>query len=110
MIAAGGSRNVGKNVSISVRLPAETARALDEVAVVTDRPRTYLIVKALEIYLDDYADYLVALDRLKDKDDPVVSSEALRIRIGRKDRVQAIRRKGSSGSPAARGGSGAGDD
>ncbi len=101
---------MAKTLSISVRIPAEAARALDRIAVVTDRPRTYLIVKALEIYLDDYADYLVALDRLKDKDDPVISSRALRERIGRKDRVQTVRRRGSSRSPAARGGSSAGDD
>jgi len=93
---------VGKNVSISVRLPAQTAKVLDNVAAVTDRPRTYLIIKALEIYLDDYVDYLVAVDRLKDKDDPVISSEALRKRVGHKDRVQAVRREGSSASPSRR--------
>jgi RHH-type transcriptional regulator, rel operon repressor / antitoxin RelB len=101
---------VSTTVSISVRLPGETAQALDRIAVATDRPRTYLIVKALEVYLDEYADYLVALDRLKDKDDPVISSRALRERIGRKDRVQAVRRKGPSRPPAARGDSHPGED
>lgn len=101
---------MAKSVSVSVRVPAETARAMDRIAAVTDRPRTYLIVKALEIYLDEYADYLVALERLKDKDDPVVSPRALREGIGRKDRVQAVRRKGSARSPGARGDAGAGND
>ena len=99
---------MAKSVAISVRIPAETARRMDRIAAVTDRPRTYLVVKALEIYLDEYADYLVALERLKDKDDPVVSSRALRERVGRKDRVQGVRRKGSSRPAGARGGAGTG--
>jgi RHH-type rel operon transcriptional repressor/antitoxin RelB len=72
-------------LSISVRLPDKTARALDELANATDRSRTYLIVRALEAYLADHADYQVALDRLRDKDDPVISSGELRRRLGRKD-------------------------
>lgn len=71
-------------VSISVRLPEDTAKALDELAGATERPRTYLILKALEAYLAEYADYQVALDRLRDKDDPVISSAELRKRLGRK--------------------------
>ncbi|MBI3456467.1 MAG: ribbon-helix-helix protein, CopG family, partial [Candidatus Rokubacteria bacterium] len=72
-------------VSVSVRLPDMTAKALDELARVTERSKTYLIVKALEAYLADAADYQVALDRLRDKDDPVISAAALRKRLGRKD-------------------------
>ncbi len=72
-------------VSISVRLPEETAKALDDLASVTERSRTYLIVKALETYLAEYADYQVAIDRLRDKDDPVISSAELRKRLGRKN-------------------------
>jgi len=72
-------------LSVSVRLPSKTAEALDELANATDRSRTYLIVRALEVYLADHADYQVALDRLRDKDDPVISSRELRRRLGRKD-------------------------
>ncbi|MEK7372795.1 MAG: ribbon-helix-helix protein, CopG family [candidate division NC10 bacterium] len=72
-------------VSVSVRLPDKTAQALDDLASATERPRTYLIVRALEAYLADHADYQVALDRLRDKDDPVISSGELRRRLGRKD-------------------------
>ena len=72
-------------LSVSVRLPDKTAQALDELANATDRSRTYLIVRALEAYLADHADYQVALDRLRDKDDPVISSGELRRRLGRKD-------------------------
>ncbi len=72
-------------VPISVRLPEETAKALDELAAATDRPKTYLVIKALESYLAEYADYLVALDRLRDKSDPVISAAELRDRLGRTD-------------------------
>ena len=72
-------------VSISLRLPEAIAKALDELASATERSRTYLIRKALEAYMAEYADYQVALDRLKDKDDPVISSAELRKRLGRKN-------------------------
>ena len=67
---------------VSVRLPDKTARALEKLSKMTDRPKTYFIEKALESYLAEYADYQVALDRLRDKDDPVISSAELRKRIG----------------------------
>lgn len=73
------------SVSFSVRIPDETARALEELARATDRPKSYLLMRALEAYLADYADYQVALDRLRDKDDPVVSGRELRRRLGRRD-------------------------
>ena len=67
--------------SVSVRLPDRTARALERLAKLTDRPKTYFIEKALESYLAEYADYQIALDRLRDKDDPVISSGELRKRL-----------------------------
>jgi RHH-type rel operon transcriptional repressor/antitoxin RelB len=72
-------------VPVSVRLPDKTSRVLDELARATDRPRSYFIVKALEAYLAEYADYQVALDRLHDKDDPVISAAELRRRLGPED-------------------------
>ena len=68
--------------SISVRLPDRTAKALERLSKLTDRPKTYFIEKALESYLAEYADYQIALDRLRDKDDPVISSAELRKRFG----------------------------
>ncbi len=72
------------SVPISLRLPEETAKALDAVASATDRPRTYVVLRALEAYLADYADYQIALDRLRDKDDPIISSSTLRTRLAKK--------------------------
>ncbi len=73
-------------VSVSVRLPETVAKDLEKVAIATDRPKTYLIVKALETFLSEYADYQVALDRLRDRDDAVISRAELRNRLSSKRR------------------------
>lgn len=73
--------------SLSVRLPDRTARALEKLSKMTDRPKTYFVEKALESYLAEYADYQIALDRLRDKDDAIISSADLKRRLGRKNRI-----------------------
>jgi len=68
--------------AISVRLPKELAEQLDNIAKETERPRSFIILKALESYMEDYADLQVALDRLHDKTDRVISSRELRKSLG----------------------------
>ena len=68
--------------AVSVRLPGSTLSELDDLATLTDRPRTYLIRQAIDSYLADYADYQVALDRLHDKNDEIISGKELRERLG----------------------------
>ena len=68
--------------AISVRLPEDLTRALERVARTVDRPKTFLIRKALEAYLAEYADYQIALDRFRDKQDPIVSGPELRKHLG----------------------------
>ncbi|MCX6617428.1 MAG: ribbon-helix-helix domain-containing protein [Acidobacteria bacterium] len=70
--------------SVSVRLPDHVAKALSELVEATDRSRTYLIVKALEEYIDEYADCLIALERMRDKNDGFISTKELLRRLGRK--------------------------
>jgi len=70
------------NTAISVRLPKELTERLDNIAKETERPRSYIIQKALESYIDDYADLQVALDRLHDRTDPIVSGKELRKSLG----------------------------
>jgi RHH-type rel operon transcriptional repressor/antitoxin RelB len=70
------------SVSISVRLPEEIARALEELSRITERPKTFLIRKALESYLAEYADTQIALERLRNKDDAIISGAELRKRLG----------------------------
>ena len=63
---------------MSIRLPEDVARRLDQLAKSLDRPKTYIVTKALREYLEEYEDYLVALQRLRDKDDRLVSEKELR--------------------------------
>jgi len=68
--------------AVSVRLPEDVAKRLDELARSLDRPKTYIVTKALREYLEEYEDYLIALHRLNDKDDRIVSGKEL-VKIGR---------------------------
>jgi len=70
------------SVAISIRLPDELADHLKGIAKETDRPRSYIIQKAIEVYLEDYSDLQVALDRLRDKADTVITSKELRKSLG----------------------------
>ena len=66
----------------SVRLTSSTAKRLDRLARAIDRPKSVLINKALEEYLEEYEDYLIALGRLNDKDDKIISEKAMRKKLG----------------------------
>ncbi len=70
------------NTAISVRLPKDLADQLDSIAKETERPRSFIIQKALESYIEDFADLQIALDRLHDKSDPIISGEELRESLG----------------------------
>ncbi len=67
---------------ISIRLPDALAKKLDEIAQETERPRSYHVQKALQNYLDDQADLQVALDRLHDTNDPLITSGEMRKSLG----------------------------
>jgi RHH-type rel operon transcriptional repressor/antitoxin RelB len=51
---------------------------LDDIARETERPRSFIIQKALESYMEAIADLQVALDRLHDTTDAVVSGKELK--------------------------------
>jgi RHH-type rel operon transcriptional repressor/antitoxin RelB len=70
------------NTAISVRLPKQLAARLDGVAKETERSRSYIIQKALESYIEDYADLQIALDRLHDRTDAVISGREMRKSLG----------------------------
>ena len=68
--------------SVSIRIPDDIHEQLEEIAEDTDRSKSYLIKKAIEKYLEEFADYQLALDRINDKDDEIISSKELRKRLG----------------------------
>ncbi len=72
-------------MSISLRLPEDMVMQLENIAEDTDRTKTYLIKKAIKQYLEEYADYQIALDRLNDMDDEIISSKDMRNLLASKD-------------------------
>ena len=70
------------NTAISVRLPQALADQVDSIARETERTRSYIIQKALESYIEDYADLQIALDRLHDKTGRFISGKELRKSLG----------------------------
>jgi predicted DNA-binding protein len=69
-------------VALSLRLDSKTATDLNKLVAATDRSKTFIILKALRQYLDEYADYQIALERLNDKDDEILSSSEFKKRLG----------------------------
>jgi RHH-type rel operon transcriptional repressor/antitoxin RelB len=63
---------------ISLRLPDKLARELDNVSRETERSKSFHIQKAVEQYLADRVDLQIALDRLNDTTDPVISMDDMR--------------------------------
>ena len=68
--------------TISVRVTDTLAGELEDVAKEAERSKSFIIQKALEAYLEDYADLQIALDRLRDTSDAVVSGKDLRKSLG----------------------------
>ena len=66
------------STAMSIRLPNTIAKELNHIAEETERPRSFHVQKALESYIEDFADVQIALDRLRDQKDPVVSSRGMR--------------------------------
>jgi RHH-type rel operon transcriptional repressor/antitoxin RelB len=70
------------SVPLSIRLPERLAAELDEVAAATERSRSFVVLKAIEAYLAEQADLQIALDRLKDSTDAVISLDAMKAELG----------------------------
>ena len=64
--------------AISVRIPDDLASKLAEISKETERPNSFHFQKALEAYLSELADLQVAIDRLRNSSDSVLSIEDMR--------------------------------
>ena len=69
------------NTAVSVRIPDALIQQLDNMAKKTERSRAFHIQKALETYLEEQADLQIALDRLHDTSDQIISLEEMRKEI-----------------------------
>lgn len=70
------------STAISIRISDELAKQLSSISKETERPRSFIIQKALESYIEDYADLQIALDRLHDKTDTIISNKELKKSLG----------------------------
>jgi RHH-type rel operon transcriptional repressor/antitoxin RelB len=70
------------STAISVRIPDNLVTELDLVARETERSRSFHVQKAIETYLEDYADLQIAVDRLHDVSDPIISLDEMRQKLG----------------------------
>ncbi len=67
---------------LAVRLDDDTERRLEKLAKETHRPKSYYVREALRLYLDEQEDYEIALSRLHDHSDKLISSNEMRKRLG----------------------------
>lgn len=69
---------------VSVRLPDELEDKLEYLSEETGRSKSYYMKKALEKYLEDREDYLLAVARLEENN-PRISYEKIRKELGLED-------------------------
>ena len=70
------------SASISIRLPDNLANELEIISKETERSKSFHIQKAVEIYLAERADFQIAIDRLNDHTDSIISIEDMRANLG----------------------------
>lgn len=70
------------NTALSVLIPKNITIQLDIIAKETDKTRSFVIQKALETYIEDYKDIQIALSRLHDEKDEVISPQEMRASLG----------------------------
>lgn len=63
---------------ITARLPDTVVDALDAAASQLKRSRAEIVRQAVERYLEDFSDLSVAIERLRDPNDPVLDWDQVR--------------------------------
>jgi predicted DNA-binding protein len=67
---------------VATRFSDEVLAELDEVARELRRTRAEVVRRAVAIYLAEYADHQIALQRLHDPDDPLLSTQEMWKHLG----------------------------
>ena len=89
------------SASAVVRIPARLDARLSALSERTGRPKAYYARKALERYLDDTEDYLLAVSALEEPGRNLSLEEVVRD-LGLEDRVPAEREPGHEEAAAGR--------
>jgi RHH-type rel operon transcriptional repressor/antitoxin RelB len=69
---------------LAVRLPEKIEERLSELARQTHRPKSYYVKQAIQDFLDEYEEHLLALSRLEKKN-PRVTLEEMERRLDLED-------------------------
>jgi len=68
--------------TVAIRLSDQEFKVLNSITRVTERTKTYILKEALRNYLREYVDYQIALDRLNDVRDEIISTKEMRKLLG----------------------------
>jgi len=66
----------------NVRIPDELSDKVEELAEEFDRSKSYIVKKAIEEYIGEYTDAMIAKKRLEDKKDKIITDAEMRRRLG----------------------------
>ena len=61
--------------TISIKLPINIFSKIDDIASERKRKKTDILIEALEMYIDEWSDYKIAAQRLKDPSDEILTGE-----------------------------------
>lgn len=78
---------------VSFSIDEDTHKKLKELCSETERQTSWVIKTALTHYFNELEDYDIALTRLMDSSDKIISSSELRRELGLQDRLQKQRIK-----------------
>jgi len=68
--------------TISARLPMKMIASIEEIAEARKRNTNEIVRDALEIYLETWADYQIAVERLKDTQDEILNEKEFLTELG----------------------------
>ena len=71
---------------LTIRLPDTLEHKLDKLAEQTGRPKNYYVHQAIERFLEEHEDHLIAVARLKKKN-PYLSIEDVERQLGVNDYI-----------------------
>ena len=66
----------------NVRIPDELSDKVEELAQEFDRSKSYIVKKAIEEYIGECRDAVIAKKRLEDKKDKIITDAEMRRRLG----------------------------
>jgi RHH-type rel operon transcriptional repressor/antitoxin RelB len=82
-----------EQIMLAVRLDKAMEDRLERLAEMTNRSKSYYARKAIEVFIEDQEDYLLAIERLKSKDFKTIPIEKLGKALGLESNNRKARSK-----------------